>query len=237
MQFTLSSGALNSRLQTLARVINSKNTLSILDGFLFEVANNVLTVTASDSENVMQSTIELAECSGDGKFALSNRTILNAVKELPEQPLSFNVDENDVSVVIDYLNGSFKLTALSADDFPMMQDFDGEVTTLVMDSTLFAENLSRSLFATAQDEIRPVMGGVYFDLTADNLAVVATDGHKLVRNRILTIKNDVPASFILPQKPAQLLKGVLPKGEGDVVVKFNSKGAEVRYADGCLNCR
>ena len=237
MQFTLSSGALNSRLQTLARVINSKNTLSILDCFLFEVANNVLTVTASDSENVMQSTIELAECSGDGKFALSNRTILNAVKELPEQPLSFNVDENDFSVVIDYLNGSFKLTALSADDFPMMQDFDGEVTTLVMDSTLFAENLSRSLFATAQDEIRPVMGGVYFDLTADNLAVVATDGHKLVRNRILTIKNDVPASFILPQKPAQLLKGVLPKCEGDVVVKFNSKGAEVRYADGCLNCR
>ena len=229
MQFTLSSGALNSRLQTLARVINSKNTLSILDCFLFEVANNVLTVTASDSENVMQSTIELAECSGDGKFALSNRTILNAVKELPEQPLSFNVDENDFSVVIDYLNGSFKLTALSADDFPMMQDFDGEVTTLVMDSTLFAENLSRSLFATAQDEIRPVMGGVYFDLTAD--------GHKLVRNRILTIKNDVPASFILPQKPAQLLKGVLQKCEGDVVVKFNSKGAEVRYADGCLNCR
>ena len=143
MQFTLSSGALNSRLQTLARVINSKNTLSILDCFLFEVANNVLTVTASDSENVMQSTIELAECSGDGKFALSNRTILNAVKELPEQPLSFNVDENDFSVVIDYLNGSFKLTALSADDFPMMQDFDGEVTTLVMDSALFAENLSR----------------------------------------------------------------------------------------------
>lgn len=225
MQFTLSSGALNARLQTLARVINSKNTLSILDCFLFEVANNVLTVTASDSENVMQSTIELTECSGDGKFALSNRTILNAVKELPEQPLGFNVNESDFTVEIDYLNGSFKLTAQPADDFPMMQEVDGDVTSLVMDSNLFAENLSRSLFATAQDEIRPVMGGVYFDLNADNLAVVATDGHKLVRNRILTIKSDVPASFILPQKPAQLLKGVLPKCDGDVVVKFNSKGA------------
>ena len=106
------------------------------------------------------------------------------------------------------------------------QEVDGDVTSLVMDSNLFAENLSRSLFATAQDEIRPVMGGVYFDLNADNLAVVATDGHKLVRNRILTIKNDVPASFILPQKPAQLLKGAIlvraaraglgfdPSGEG-----------------------
>ena len=238
MQFTLSSGALNSRLQTLARVINSKNTLSILDCFLFEVANNVLTVTASDSENVMQSTIELAECSGDGKFALSNRTILNAVKELPEQPLSFNVDENDFSVVIDYLNGSFKLTALSADDFPMLQDFDGEVTTLVMDSTLFAENLSRSLFATAQDEIRPVMGGILFDLKADGLTVVATDGHKLVRNRILNVvAEEEPTSFILPQKPAQLLKGVLAKGEGDVVVRFAANSCEFKYDGGEFRCR
>lgn len=237
MQFTLSSGVLNSRLQTLARVINSKNTLSILDCFLFEVANNVLTVTASDSENVMQSTIELSECDGEGKFALSNRTILNAVKELPEQPLSFNVNENDLSVAIEYLNGTFKLSAQSADEFPEMQEIDDDVTTLTIDATLFAETLSRSLFATAQDEIRPVMGGVYFDLTADNLTVVATDGRKLVRNRILTINNEVPASFILPQKPAQLLKGVLAKCDGDVVVRFNGKGAEVRYLDGRLNCR
>ena len=237
MQFTLSSGVLNSRLQTLARVINSKNTLSILDCFLFEVANNVLTVTASDSENVMQSTIELSECDGEGKFALSNRTILNAVKELPEQPLSFNVNENDLSVAIEYLNGTFKLSAQSADEFPEMQEIDDDVTTLTIDATLFAETLSRSLFATAQDEIRPVMGGVYFDLTADNLTVVATDGRKLVRNRILTINNEMPASFILPQKPAQLLKGVLAKCDGDVVVRFNGKGAEVRYLDGRLNCR
>lgn len=237
MQFTLSSGVLNSRLQTLARVINSKNTLSILDCFLFEVANNVLTVTASDSENVMLSTIELSECDGEGKFALSNRTILNAVKELPEQPLSFTVNETDLSVAIEYLNGTFKLSAQSADEFPEMQEIDDDVTTLNIDATLFAETLSRSLFATAQDEIRPVMGGVYFDLTADNLTVVATDGRKLVRNRILTINNEVPASFILPQKPAQLLKGVLAKCDGDVVVRFNGKGAEVRYLDGRLNCR
>ena len=237
MQFTLSSGALNSRLQTLARVINSKNTMSILDCFLFEVANNVLTVTASDSENVMQSTIELSECDGDGKFAISNRTILNAVKELPEQPLSFKVNESDLSIAIEYLNGTFKLSAQSADEFPEMQEIDDDVTTLTVDATLFADTLSRSLFATSQDEIRPVMGGVYFDLTADNLTVVATDGHKLVRNRILTISNEEPASFILPQKPAQLLKSVLPKCDGDVVVRFDGKGADVRYTDGHLNCR
>ena len=205
MQFTLSSGTLNARLQTLARVINSKNSISILDCFLFEVANNVLTVTASDNENVMQSTIELDECNGEGRFAISNRIILNAVKELPEQPLNFNVNEDDLALEIDYQNGSFN---------------------------------SRSLFATAQDEIRPVMGGIYFDLTADSLTIVATDGHKLVRNRILSIAADEnSASFILPQKPAQLLKGVLAKNSGDVVIKFDARSAEIRYADGMLRCR
>ena len=118
MQFTLSSGTLNARLQTLARVINSKNSISILDCFLFEVANNILTVTASDNENVMQSTIELDDCNGDGRFAISNRIILNAVKELPEQPLSFNLNEDDLSLEIDYQNGSFNFTAQPAEDYP-----------------------------------------------------------------------------------------------------------------------
>lgn len=238
MQFTLSSGTLNARLQTLARVINSKNTISILDCFLFEVANNILTVTASDNENVMQSTIELDECSGDGRFALSNRTILNAVKELPEQPLSFNVDENDMTVEIDYQNGSFNFTAQPAEDYPLAVGMQDDMTSLTIDSAMLAENISRSLFATAQDEIRPVMGGIYFDLTADSLTIVATDGHKLVRNRILSISDEeTPASFILPQKPAQLLKGVLAKNGGDVVVKFDNRSAEIRYADGMLKCR
>ena len=238
MQFTLSSGALNSRLQTLARVINSKNTISILDCFLFEVANNILTVTASDNENVMQSTIELNECSGDGRFALSNRTILNAVKELPEQPLGFNVNENTLSVEIDYQNGTFKLTALPAEDYPLVPTMQDCLATISLEANVLAENISRSLFATAQDEIRPVMGGVYFDLTADNLTIVATDGHKLVRNRILSVSDDeTPASFILPQKPAQLLKSVLVKSEGDAVIKFDKRSAEIRYTDGLLCCR
>ena len=238
MQFTLSSGTLNARLQTLARVINSKNTISILDCFLFEVANNILTVTASDNENVMQSTIELDECTGSGRFALSSRTILSAVKELPEQPLAFDINEDDLTVEIDYQNGAFNFTAQPAEDYPLAPDMPSESTSITVDSALLAENIARSLFATAQDEIRPVMGGIFFDLTADSLTVVATDGHKLVRNRILSVADDgEPASFILPQKPAQLLKGVLSKNNGDVTVKFDSRSAEVRYADGILKCR
>ena len=237
MQFTLSSGTLNARLQTLARVLSNKNTISILDCFIFEIANSTLTVTASDNENVMRFKIELDDCNGEGQFALPNRTILNAVKELPEQPLCFNVDVDTLSVEIDYQNGTFNMTALSAEDFPLTPAMENGVTTITLESLVFAENLSRSLFATAQDEIRPVMGGVYFDLTSDYLAIVATDGHKLVRNRILSVSADEPASFILPQKPAQLLKGVLSKNDGDVVVKFNQRSAEIRFADGMLSCR
>lgn len=238
MQFTLSSGTLNARLQTLARVINSKNTLSILDCFLFDVRGNVLTITASDTENVMQSTIQLDECTGEGCFALSNRTVLNAVKELPEQPLEFDVNEESRSVEISYMNGSFRLAAQPGEDYPLTQADLEEATTITIDASLLAECINRSLFATSQDEIRPVMGGVYFDLKDDGLTVVATDGHKLVRNRILDIvaEDDAPASFILPQKPAQLLKGVLAKCGDDVTVKFNKRSAEITYTDGVLNC-
>lgn len=238
MQFTLSSGTLNSRLQNLARVINSKNTLNILDCFLFEVANNQLKVTASDNENVMQTTIELDECSGEGRFALPNKTILNAVKELPEQPLSFNVNDSDYSIEINYQNGNYNFTGQAAEEYPVMQTIDESASVITVDAELLVENLGRSLFATAQDEIRPVMSGVYFDLTTDSLTIVATDGHKLVRNRMLTVKaEESPASFILPPKPAQLLKGVLSRNGGDVVVRFTSRSAEIRFAEGLLLCR
>lgn len=237
MQFTLSSGTLNARLQTLAKVINSKNTLNILDCFLFEVSGNTLTLTASDNENVMQSTIELDECDGNARFAMSSRTLLVAVKELAEQPLHFIIDEQSLNVEIEYQNGAYKLTAQPADDYPTMLPLADNATDLTLNSTILAENISRSLFATSVDEIRPVMGGVYFDLTADNLTIVATDGHKLVRNRILTINSDITTSFILPQKPAQLLKSVLPKTEDDVVIRFDNKMAEISYNGGMLHCR
>ena len=238
MQFTLSSGTLNSRLQNLARVINSKNTLNILDCFLFEVANNQLTVTASDNENVMQSTIALDSCSGDGRFALPNKTIINAVKELPEQPLSFNVNENDYSIEITYQNGKYNFTGQAAEEYPIAQSIEDGASVITIESELLAENISRSLFATSQDEIRPVMSGIYFDIKADGLTIVATDGHKLVRNRLLNAKvEDAAASFILPPKPAQLLKSVLSRSEDETVIRFTSRSAEVTFADGKLTCR
>ncbi|MFC2635739.1 DNA polymerase III subunit beta [Prevotella histicola] len=237
MRFNLSSTALGSRLLTLSRVINSKNSLPILDCFLFSVHDGQLTVTASDSENVMRGTLNLENCEGEGDFAVNNHTILDAVKELPEQPLSLDVDMGEMKIYITYQNGSYNFPILNADEYPKAQTVSENATTITIDAGILSDNINRSLFATAQDELRPVMNGIYFDLQADSLAIVASDGHKLVRNKNFMIKSDIPSSFILPKKPATLLKNVLSKDGGDVVIRFDDRSADISFAEGNLSCR
>lgn len=237
MRFNLSSTALGSRLLTLSRVINSKNSLPILDCFLFSVHDGQLTVTASDSENVMRGSLNLENCEGEGDFAVNNHTILDAVKELPEQPLSLDVDMGEMKIYITYQNGSYNFPILNADEYPKAQTVSENATTITIDAGILSDNVNRSLFATAQDELRPVMNGIYFDLQADSLAIVASDGHKLVRNKNFMIKSDIPASFILPKKPATLLKNVLSKDGGDVVIRFDDRSADISFAEGNLSCR
>ena len=237
MRFTLSSSALNSRLSTLARVINSKNSLPILDCFLFEVTNNLLSITASDSENVMRTTIVLDEQDGEGRFAVNNKTILDAVKELPEQPLILDVDTNNFTIKVIYQNGIYNFTAQNADEYPSLQEMTDNATTLVMPSNVLGDNITRSIFATAAEELRPVMNGIFFDLTADALAIVASDGHKLVRNHNYTIKTEAPTAFILPKKPANLLKNMLLKDETEVSIRFDERNAEFKFGDTILLCR
>ena len=237
MRFNLSSTALSSRLLTLSRVINSKNSLPILDCFLFEVHDGQLTITASDSENVMRGTLNLENCEGEGDFAVNNHTILDAVKELPEQPLTLDVNLDEMKIYVTYQNGSYNFPILGADEYPKAQSVFENATTITLQAEMLSDSLTRSLFATAQDELRPVMNGVYFDLKEDALAVVASDGHRLVRNKIFSIKSDTPASFVLPKKPASLLKNVLAKDGGDVIIRFDERSAEISFAEGNLSCR
>lgn len=237
MEFTLSSTALSSRLQTLAKVISGKNSLPILDSFLFNVNNGQLILTTSDSENMMQTSLALDSQEGEGSFALQSQTILDAMRELPEQPLRFSVDLAQATITISYQGGEYNFTTLNADEYPRMQPMPENVNVITIDAGVLASSLNRSIFATAQDELRPVMNGIYFDLTPDALAIVASDGHKLVRNKNFTIKSETPASFILPKKPANLLKNILGKDGGDVVIKFDERNAEIHFADGLLVCR
>ena len=237
MRFTVSSTALSAKLVALARVINSKNALPILGDFVFDINGQTLGLTASDSENTMQTTVELNESDGDGRFAIGNHDLLEAVKGFSEQPITFDVDMNTRIAKITYQNGLFSLPTENADEYPTAQTVGDAATTIVISNQMLAENINRSIFATAQDELRPVMNGIYFDLTPDCLAVVASDGHKLVRNKIYTIKSDQPASFILPKKPATLLKNMLGKEGGDITIRFDERNAEINYGDGIILCR
>ena len=237
MRFTVSSTALSSKLNALSRVINSKNSLPILADFVFDIQDNVLHLTASDSENVMKTQVELIESDGNGRFAVGNHDLLEAVKGFSEQPITFDVDQQANIAKISYQNGMFSLPVESADEYPVTQTVSDSATEIVIESAVLAENITRSLFATAQDELRPVMNGIYFDLTPECLAIVASDGHKLVRNKILNIHSDHPASFILPKKPASLLKTLLSKDGEDVIIRFDERNALIDYTDGEITCR
>ena len=237
MRFTVSSTALSSKLNALSRVINSKNSLPILADFVFDIQGGILHLTASDSENVMKTQLELTESDGDGRFAVGNHDLLEAVKGFSEQPITFDVDQQANIAKISYQNGLFSLPVENADEFPMTQGVSDNATEIVIPNALLAENINRSLFATAQDELRPVMNGLYFDLTPEYLAIVASDGHKLVRNKVLTVRSEQPAAFILPKKPASLLKNLLGKDGGDVTIRFDERNALINYGDGELTCR
>lgn len=239
MRFTVSSSALSSKLNMLAKVIGSKNSLPILDCFLFQVANGEMSITASDSDNVIKSTLALTDHNGEGEFCVPNRVILDALKELPEQPLHFDVDAagEAIAIKIVYQNGLYNFTGQSAEEYPRTQSMNDACTTVSLPTEMLINNISRSLFATANDELRPVMNGIYFDLTADALAIVASDGHKLVRSKNFTIKSESPSAFNLPKKPASLLKNILSKDGDDAIIKFDDRSAEIRFTDGVMRCR
>ena len=239
MRFTVSSSALSSKLNMLAKVIGSKNSLPILDCFLFQVANGEMSITASDSDNVIKSTLALTDHDGEGEFCVPNRVILDALKELPEQPLHFDVDAagEAIAIKIVYQNGLYNFTGQSAEEYPRTHSMTDACTTVSLPTEMLINNISRSLFATANDELRPVMNGIYFDLTADALAIVASDGHKLVRSKNFTIKSESPSAFNLPKKPASLLKNILSKDGDDAIIKFDDRSAEIKFTDGVMRCR
>lgn len=236
MRFTLSSTSLCNRLLALSKVLNSRNTLPILSDFLFSIRDNQLTLTASDGENTMETTIRLNENDEDGFFAVNGHDLLEAVKGISEQPITIDVKNEERLVRISYLNGLFSLPIDSAEDYPQTLSINEGATEITIPSAVLADCINRAIFATAQDEIRPMMNGIYFDLTPEYLAVVASDGHKLVRSKVFSVKSDNPASFNLPKKPAGLLKGSLDK-ENNVTIRFNANNAEILFAENRLCCR
>lgn len=236
MKFAVSCTSLLSHLQIVGRVIASKNSIPILDSFLFELKGNELTITASDVETRMVTSIPVSDADGDGTVAITARNLLDSLKELPEQPITFEIDDNN-GILIQYENGKYNFVGEKGDDYPQPKPLKESAVELTLPSSVLFSGINRALFATADDELRPVMNGVFLDISTDDITFVASDGHKLVRYKTLEAKGTERASFILPKKPANLLKSILPKESGDSKIMFDDNNAYFTLENFQLSCR
>lgn len=238
MKFVVSSTELLGHLQAISRVISSKNTLPILDNFLFSLSGNDLEITASDLESTLITRLKLENTEGDGIIALPARLLLDTLKEFSAQPLTFDINLETMGVVLTSENGKFTMMGLNGIDFPALPVIRGDNKfSFTINAEVMLAGINRTLFATADDELRPVMGGIFIDISTDMLTFVASDAHKLVRYQRTDARADDLASFILPKKPASLLKNILPRESGPFVVEFDNKNAFFNLNDYMVICR
>jgi DNA polymerase III subunit beta len=226
MKFVVSSIDLLNHLQALSRVISSKNTLPILDNYLFKLDGKTLEITASDLETTMVTTLELENADGSGSIAIPAKLITDSLREFPDQPLTFVINTDTFAITISSENGQFSVMGQHGEDFPQLPKIKPERSvSLKMSASSLVSGIASTLFATADDELRPVMNGIFMELNPSDITFVASDAHKLVRYTRKDIKADASASFILPKKPAGLLKNLLAKGHEQVSIEFDDKNA------------
>ncbi len=238
MRFVVSSHDLLEHLQSVSRVISSKNSLPILDDFLFKLEDNVLTITASDLETTLVTHMNIENADAGGSIALPALRLTNTLKEFPEEPLTFEVDLESLSVEILAEQGKYNIVGQRAVDYPQMPTLKEETKiSFKMDPGVLYNGITRTIFATANDELRPIMNGIFFDIAEDSVTLVASDAHKLVRYIRKGMEIGKPGSFILPKKPASLLRNLLPREEEEVTVEFDDKNARFVLSDHVLVCR
>lgn len=234
MKFIVSSTYLLKQLQVLGGVINSSNTLPILDNFLFELDHDKLTVSASDLETTMSSSLNV-ESESEGSIALPARLLLDTLKTFPEQPLTFVVEDNN-TVEISSNHGKYALAYANGNEFPKAVALEDPSTTIIKGDVL-ATAISKTIFAAGNDDLRPVMSGVFFQFSTEGLTFVATDAHKLVKYTREDVKANQVAEFIMPKKPLNLLKGILAASDEDVTIEYNDSNAKFTFENSELICR
>lgn len=238
MKFVVSSMELLGHLQAISRVISSKNTLPILDNFLFSLEDGVLEITASDLESTLITQIQLENTDGTGVIAVPARILNDTLKEFPDIPLTFEINLENLTVIIQSENGKFSIMGQNGIEFPQMPVIkDDQKQHVELEQDVLLSGISKSLFATADDELRPVMNGVFLELSPDDITFVASDAHKLVRYKRTDASASGASSFILPKKPASLLKNILPKEENNIVLEFDDRNASFTLTNYKLVCR
>ena len=236
MKFTVSSSALLSLLATTGKVISNKSSLPILEYFLMELKDGQLTVTTSDLETTLIGSIVVDNIEQEGVIAAPAKLMLDSLKEFPEMPLSIDVNDTTWEIKITWASGHLSIPGASAVSYPAVQSMGAESKNLKLDVDLLVSGINKTIFATADDELRPVMNGVYFDFSPEALTFVATDAHKLVKFNA-EHASDFSSSFILPKKPANLLKALLAKEEEPVEVTFDAKNVTFQLQNFKLVCR
>ena len=235
MKFIVSSSSLLKHLQLVSGVLNTSNTLPILDDFLFEVEKNLLKITASDLETTMVTNVKI-ESKEEGEIAIPAKLLLDILKSFPDNPLTFTIENENQSIEITSDYGKYKLTGHEASEFPKTPDLEKPAEVEINGSAL-AEAISKTVFATGNDDLRPVMSGVFFQLDSDGTTFVATDAHKLVKYHRHDAKSAKSASFIMPKKALNLLKALLGSGGEDIKVQFNETNARFTLEETMLVCR
>ncbi|HBS85100.1 MAG: DNA polymerase III subunit beta [Bacteroidetes bacterium GWF2_38_335] len=238
MNFVISSSLLLSHLQAVGKVISSKNTLPILDNYLFDLSDNELVITASDLETTFTTSIKLENAKGEGVIAIEAKRLNDILKEFSDLPLSFNIDVDTLNVEVTTENGKYQIKGQNGGDFPQMPTIKVDKSSkITVKADVLNQGILKTLFATADDELRPVMNGIFFEITEEEITFVASDAHKLVRYKRKDIESGITASFILPKKPASLLKAILPKEENQVLIEFDDKNAFFSLTNFKLICR
>ena len=237
MKFVISSSKLFSQLQAVCRVINNKNALPILDDVLFDLVGNELKLTASDGETTIRTSVEVENAEGSVKVASAAKLLLETLKEFSEQPLSFTIDENNFAVNMVSQNGTYSFVGVNGNEYPEMPAAEGDAKEVFVPAGVLQTAIEKTISCTADDELRPVMNGIFFDIAEDKVTMVATDAHRLVRYTNTNVNAGVAANFILPKKPASLLKNLLAKSEDEVKVTFGQKNASFEFGSTIVVCR
>ena len=237
MKFKVLSTELTSHLAAASRVLVSKNSLPILDNFLFEVQGETLTVTASDGDTTMVTSVQISEVEGSGVFVVPAKTIIEPIKDLPQQELSLEIDGGNYEIMVTYSNGTYHFIGGDGSDYPTQRPLEAGSQSFEINAQGLLNGVQSSLFATANDEMRPVMNGIYFDIHTDRVIFVASDSKKLVRLANTTTAPGFEGSFILPKKPANLLKSIISKDMLLCTITFDSKAARFQLGSYTLSCR
>lgn len=237
MRFNIDGKLFQQQLQAVSKVINSKNALSILDNFLFELHDGWLTITGSDQENIVSSRVEVTDSEGEGDIAVPAKTLLEITKEINNQPVTFSLNENTGEIDVLFLTGRFRFMGINADEFPRGEKMDEDATILVIPASVMKKGIDKTLYAVSLETIRPMMTGIYWDIHEGDITFVASDTHKLVRYINSEVNPEVVTSFIMPSKPASIMKGILDKTTEDVRMTLGEKGARFEFGDFTVTCR